>query len=46
MQRTSPADSSPLILPDLATLARQTRFVIRESPKMDPSTYGGRKADS
>lgn len=39
MQRTSPADSSPLILPDLATLARQTRFVIRESPKMDPSTF-------
>jgi len=39
MQRTSPADSSPLILPDLAALARETHFVIRESPKMDPSTF-------
>lgn len=39
MQRTSPADSSLLILPDLAALARETRFVIRESSKMDASTF-------
>jgi hypothetical protein len=39
MQRTSPADSSLLILPDLAALARETHFVIRESPKMDASTF-------
>lgn len=39
MQRTSPADSSPLILPDLDALARETRFVIRESNKMDGSTF-------
>lgn len=39
MQRTSPADSSPLTLPDLASLARQTRFVIRQSPKMDASAF-------
>ena len=39
MQRTSPADSSLLILPDLAALARETGFVIRESSKMDPSAF-------
>jgi len=39
MQRNSPADSSLLILPDLDALARETRFVIRESSKMDPSTF-------
>lgn len=39
MQRTSPADSSPLILPDLALLARETGFVVRDSPKMDASTF-------
>lgn len=39
MQRTSPAGSSLLTLPDLAALARETRFVIRESPKMDASTF-------
>lgn len=39
MQRNSPADSSLLILPDLDALARETRFVIRESPKMDASTF-------
>lgn len=39
MQRTSPADSPLLILPDLDALARKTSFVIRESPKMDPSTF-------
>jgi hypothetical protein len=39
MQRTSPADSPLLILPDLDALARKTFFVIRESPKMDPSTF-------
>jgi hypothetical protein len=39
MQRISPADSSLLILPDLDALARETRFVIRQSPKMDPSTF-------
>lgn len=39
MQRTSPADPSPLILPDLDVLARETEFVIRESSKMDASTF-------
>lgn len=39
MQRNSPADSSLLTLPNLDTLARETQFVIRESPKMDPSTF-------
>lgn len=39
MQRNSTADSSPLTLPDLAALARETGFVIRESPKMDASTF-------
>lgn len=39
MQKNSPADSSLLILPDLASLARETGFVVRESPKMDPSTF-------
>jgi len=39
MQRNSPADSSLLTLPDLDVLARETQFVIRESPKMDPSTF-------
>jgi hypothetical protein len=39
MQRISPADSSLLTLPDLAALARETRFVIRESSKMDPSVF-------
>lgn len=39
MQRISPADSSLLILPDLDALARESRFVIRQSPKMDPSTF-------
>ena len=39
MQRISPADSPLLIFPDLDALARETRFVIRESSKMDPSTF-------
>jgi hypothetical protein len=39
MQRNSPADSSLLTLPDLDALARETRFVVRESPKMDPSAF-------
>lgn len=39
MRRISPADSPLLILPDLDALARKTFFVIRESPKMDPSTF-------
>jgi hypothetical protein len=39
MQRTSPADSSLLTLPDLASVARQTRFVVRDSPKMDASAF-------
>ena len=39
MQRISPADSSLLTLPDLDALARETRFVVRESSRMDPSTF-------
>lgn len=39
MQRISPADSPLLILPDLDALARETRFVIRESSKMEPSAF-------
>ena len=39
MQRNAPADSSLLTLPDLDTLAMETRFVIRESPRMDASTF-------
>ena len=39
MQRNSPADSSLLTLPDLDVLARKTKFVIRESSKMDASTF-------
>jgi hypothetical protein len=39
MQRNSPADSSLLSLPDLDALAREPRFVVRESSGMDPSTF-------
>jgi len=39
MQGNQTADSPLLILPDLDALARETRFVIRESSKMDPSTF-------
>lgn len=39
MQRKSPADSPLLILPDLDALARQTRFVVRQSLKVDASTF-------
>jgi len=34
-----PADSSLPTLPDLDTLARETKCVIRESTRMDPSTF-------
>ncbi len=37
MKGTSHADSSLLILPDSAALARKTYFVTRESPKMGAS---------
>jgi hypothetical protein len=39
MQRISPADSSLLNLPDLEALARETRFVARESARLTPSTF-------
>ena len=39
MQRNQPADSPLLTLPDLASLARETGFVVRESPKMDASVF-------
>ncbi len=39
MQRTYPADSPLLTLPDLDALARETQFVVRESSKLDPSAF-------
>ena len=39
MQRNSPADSPLLTLPDLDALAKESKFVIRKSPKMDASTF-------
>lgn len=39
MQRNQPADSPLLTLPDLASLARETGFVVRESPKMNASVF-------